>query len=230
MNPELAEIYGTVEPMEDDLQKTAAVEMLIKMAEDEGVDLDDFTPDQIEDMLIDLQSDGGEEDFTEKVAEADYLGRVMAHSMTQELGEIEKDAGERWDKYKGKATHVGQEASRLGRRAAAHQLEALKDVGRGVKGVVKGSPLGRGREALKALKGAGKASPTLAAASALGYGGYKGVQALRKKSSIDELAEQRAYEMLDEAGYLEKEASFEDAVEIQALEMLEANGYPVEWE
>ena len=54
--------------------------------------------------------------------------------------------------------------------------------------------------------GAARMLPAAAGASALGYGGYKGVQALRKKAEIEELDEainDRAVEMLYEAGYIE---------------------------
>lgn len=226
MNPELAEIYGTVEPTEEDFQKTAAVEALIKMAEAEGVDLDDFSPEQIEGMLEELQY-GGEEEFTEKVAEADYLGRVMAHSMTQELGEIEKEAS--------KAELIGPTIGkyRLGLRRGVDAVKNYHKRGAGLiaagvkggKGPAGKNQLGADLSKLDRAKavgaGAARFLPHAAAAGAAGYAAKK------KLSSIDEYAEQRAYEMLEEAGYLEKDAS--DEIEIRALQMLEANGYPVEW-
>jgi biotin operon repressor len=67
-----------------------------------------------------------------------------------------------------------------------------------------------------------------------GIGGVAGGAALAKASSVnlDALAEQRAVEMLKEAGYKVDEQSDEEklaaAIDQRALEMLKAAGYEVE--
>ena len=102
MDEQLAAIYGTGQSDyvdESDLEKTAAAELLVKLAEEQGVDLNDFSDEEVAGMLDELYGGDGiehtaaDEEFQEKFAEADYLGRIMAHSMVQELDSIEKEAG-----------------------------------------------------------------------------------------------------------------------------------------
>ena len=109
----LNQVYGTT-GASDDIEKTAQDMMLQKLAEQENIDLSGLSEDQmdalaaqvIEDMQSDEQGDGepvgqeqpqGEEASQEeaeaqaKFAEADFLGRVMAHSYTQELRKIAEE-------------------------------------------------------------------------------------------------------------------------------------------
>ena len=185
----------------------------------------------------------------EKVAEADFLGRVMAHSFAQECKEIEKDAGEekpsggKWSRAIGRATTHGL----VGQAAGA-------GVGAGV-----GAALGK---ALKhgAGKGAGAGALVGAGLGSIAgqiHGARKGWRegkatdkALHEKkgeaeqSALNALAEQRALAMAKEAGWVDTEGNLvappapeatktasplDLAVERRALEMLEANGYPVTW-
>lgn len=113
MDREIAAIYGTDELLteETDVEKTAAAELLVKLAEEQGLDLNDFSDEEVAEMLGDLYGGQGIEhtaaqtqedaeaqqlelEAQEKVAEADYLGRIMAHSYVQELSNIEKAAAE----------------------------------------------------------------------------------------------------------------------------------------
>jgi hypothetical protein len=246
MDEQLAAIYGTGQQFaEEDIEKTAAAELLVKLAEEEGVDLDQFSDDEIAGMIGELYGEGGEGEGEgasiqeggegeEKVAEADMLGRVMAHAMVQELGEIEKEAGAKWDAIKGGARWAGHRAGEAPGKAG----EALERLGKGVTKHTVGRGVSPERMNPRTAKAIGAA--TAAAGSAAGYGGYRGGKALfgkgKKKegSALDKLAEARAIEMLQEAGYepaeQEKVASQLDfAVEQRALEMLENAGYPVEW-
>ena len=110
----LSEVYGTNGG--GDLEKTAQSMLLQKLAEEEGIDLSGLDEDQL-DALADAVSEqeGGYEDNAEyegdeeggyegddgyvgvedeaqaKFAEADFLGRVMAHSYTQELNKIAEE-------------------------------------------------------------------------------------------------------------------------------------------
>jgi hypothetical protein len=189
-------------------------------------------------MVFDLMSGDEvyeeEDDFQEKVAEADYLGRVMAHSMTQELGNIEEE----------KYASVGTAAFKV-KHAPGKAFGAVKkylgDVsGHSVKArearklsITRGES-GKRKALEKARDLAQKRTKQVGIGTALTLAGAGGAKELMsKKSAMDELAEQRAYEMLAEAGYLEEEkvaSSLDEAVEMQALEILEANGYPVDWE
>ena len=152
--------------------------------------------------------------------------------MVQELNNIEKDAA-------GKV--VG--TVKKGLEAAGRHLERVGKRGTEiVTGAGKGSAARMKPSTAKALG----AVPY--AAGAAGVGG--GALALRGKgkekgaSALEKLAEQRAWELAKEAGYVdeegnllvpeqpeqEKEASaLEQTVDTMALQMLEASGIPVEW-
>lgn len=113
MDPKLAEIYGTNQPTEADLEKLAAAELAEGLANDDQIDMDGLSEEDLEAVAQDVlgsyedtseeQTDGDEadegqektseaEEAKEKLAEADYLGRVMAHAYVNELREIEKVA------------------------------------------------------------------------------------------------------------------------------------------
>lgn len=126
MDEQLAQIYGTGQPVaydQEDLQKTAAAELLVKLAAEQGVDLNQFSDKEIGEMITTLYKNAQEEgaappfagketpaeekaeekkeekkeeekekEAQAKFAEADFLGRVMAHAMVQELNSIDKQA------------------------------------------------------------------------------------------------------------------------------------------
>lgn len=119
MNELLAQAYGTYENINanNGVEKTAEaalMEELQKVAHAEGIDLNEFSDDDIVEILQDAISsaEGVEktaadetvtetteevaEDFTtdegqEKLAEADFLGRTMAHAFYDELTAIQGD-------------------------------------------------------------------------------------------------------------------------------------------
>jgi hypothetical protein len=277
MDEQLAAIYGTGMPDDEDLAKTASAELLVKLAEEEGVDLDDFSDEEIAEMITNLQGEektaGDEtqeidEESQEKLAEADYLGRVMAHAMVQELGDIEKEAGrlgnlgryakEVYQGAGGGAKGVGAVAKRFGQ----HQAQAGKSMGRSIKSLVTGkapsaakggkgatvSAEGGVRRA--ALRGLGESSKQLAPSLVAAGGGtaatiaaLKGKGKKKNASALAKLAEDRAYEILAETGWVDEEgnvfapqqheeekvAGLDLAVEQEALQMLEEAGYPVQW-
>lgn len=201
MDREIAEIYGTDQLLADDTdqEKTAAAELLVKLAEEQGVDLNDFSDEEVAEMISDLYGGQGIEhtaeaqqaefeaqqlelEAQEKVAEADYLGRIMAHSYVQELSNIEKAAAEA-PPFPPKKEKADEEEEKKEEKKAMDKAAAV----------------------------------------------------------FDDLAQQRAFEMAKEAGYIDdvgnllvdtqvKEASALDfEVERRALEICEANGIPVEW-
>lgn len=228
MDEQLAAIYGTGQVEEDDLEKTAAAELLVKLAEEQGVDLNDFSDAEVGEMLDDLYNNGIEHTAeNEKVAEADYLGRVMAHSMVQELNNIEKEAGNKFTKVEkllqskpAKWLKGRPEALRQAGRHAAMAAKGTDPWNVQVKGM-------RGFHAGKALKGA---APELAAAGTLAAGTAAALKGKKKKASAFEtLAEQRAYELAQEAGYVKEASAFDMELERRALEICEENGIPVDW-
>lgn len=122
MDAYLANIYGTG-VSSDSLEKTAQAELLYKLAEEEGIDLSGLDEDQLSalaDQVITDNQDpnagggaedpgvGGEEEAQAKFAEADFLGRVMAHSYTQELNKIAAEGGENPFAAKGKCEDCGK--------------------------------------------------------------------------------------------------------------------------
>lgn len=265
MDPRLAEIYGTnSEEQTQDTEKVAAAQLAEKLAGDESLNLEGMSEDQIEALAQEVLAQGAEEQTeaaaeeteeaeateeteekqaSEKLAEADYLGRVMAHSYVQELKNIEKQAGAK--ETAGKVMgHVKRHASDVkeGFKDLAHMAKsprqaasALKDSvkSQGVKGTIKGN-----KNSLKALGATGLGTAGAGAAAK---------KAKDKKSSavsaLDTLAAQRALEILAENGIdYNEETEVEEktasnpadalaaAVETRAMELLQAEGYEFESE
>ena len=114
MNEILAQAYGTREKLAaaQSQEKTAEavlLDELIKVAEAEGVDLNQLDDNDIAEILAGAMGAAGQgaektasaEDLSEedsaKLQEADFLGRVMAHAMFDEMaaiqgGDVEKTA------------------------------------------------------------------------------------------------------------------------------------------
>jgi len=271
MNEFLAGYYGTDAnggSDADDLEKMAQLTLLVKEAEENDIDISSLSDEEAMQLAEELYGDDGsdageqtgEEDLEKeaqaKFEEADFLGRVMAHSMWQELDNIQKEAAGVGEAVRAAASKVrGATTGRIG-EAVTKRLrkgglgETAKKVVHAVGGGFrKGSRTGKTYAAgSKRLAGAAEIGTTAAGAGALGYGGYRGVKALRGKnkegSALNSLVEQRAIEHLAAAGYVdqqgnvyapadvEKTASNNDfnmMVDKAALELLEQNGYPVQW-
>lgn len=119
MDSKLAEAYGTAPVNEVDLEALATAELATKLAAADEIDVDGMSDERAEELAAELlggSEEGGEEPPTEepaveeapveeektagdattpeqeKIAEADYLGRVMAHAYVNERNEIEKAA------------------------------------------------------------------------------------------------------------------------------------------
>jgi len=260
MDEQLAAIYGTGnnEVEETDIEKMAAAELLVKLAEEEGVDLDQFNDQEIAEMVSGLykgaefppKKDEGkkeeheeeespkkekEEEAKEKAAEADFLGRVMAHSMVHELREIEKEAG------------VKETVGKAGKAVGGFFKNQAKNVKEGVTGMGVGSTRAGSQIGLTKMERLKKLAPAAGAAAGLTAAGVAAAKLHGKKKessanmeALDQLASQRAFEMAKEAGYIDDEGNFlveqqkeasalELAIEKRALEICEANGIPVEW-
>jgi hypothetical protein len=233
MDPKLAEMYGTNQPDEADLEKLAAAELAEGLAGDDQIDVDNVSEEELEAMAQGVL-EGGEEqpegdepadEDQEKIAEADYLGRVMAHSYVQELRGIEKEASakgvaaakatkalastaKKMTNKANKRMTFGQRASSelrgvvQGRKAAYH--EAGQDLKSAVKGRIKGLPGKMStKERLQALGSAAKGvAPELAAGSlAVGGGAYAAKKHMDKESSaLGTLVESRAAQILEASG------------------------------
>lgn len=220
MDPKLAEIYGTNQMDENDLEKLAAAELAEGLANDDQLDTDGLTEEDLEAVAQDVLNAGAEEgeqeggnidgqektsaaEAQEKLAEADYLGRVMAHSYVNELRSIEKTAGT--DFTGAISAPVAKAAPGRGARA----LEAAKQVGGraafGLGALGEKASLGKltGGKAMGlggALAAGGLAAGAYGAKKMMGKGKSKKSSAEPEYSAVDTLVLQRAQEILDASG------------------------------
>ena len=88
MNPYIAEMYNTNGYAEKVAQVEGIVDAFIKQASAEGLDLSGLSDDQIVDYALDWADEQGGDDGQDKLAEADYMGRVMAHAYVDEMNKI----------------------------------------------------------------------------------------------------------------------------------------------
>lgn len=145
MDQFLAQMYSTVpgtktaaaaEPNPADIEKQAHVDLFIKTATAQGIDLAALPRDQVADLFGRWSSSlsktaaaassqppsaealaradweksaAARAEFQEKFAEWDYAGRVMAHAYLQELGNIHKTAGEMPPQFAAAAAGKGKE-------------------------------------------------------------------------------------------------------------------------
>jgi len=154
INEWLAEVYGTNGSGSDnDLEKTAQAMMLQKLAEEEGVDLSGLDEEQLNALaqeivqnaeVIEAATSGGEgegeppavepnpaaeeEEAQAKFAEADFLGRVMAHSYTQELNKIAEEAAAAEEEEEKKETKKKEEEEE-GEKTAGPLTSAIRKLG-----------------------------------------------------------------------------------------------------
>jgi hypothetical protein len=257
MDEFLAQYYGTAGSNEpsydaDALEKMAQLTLLTKQAEEEGVDLSNLSEEELaalaEEVSKEQRSEGEapaevEKEAAAKFEEADFLGRVMAHSMWQELDSIQKVAegeeaaaaaapaakpaergamGRAWDWTKGTAGKAHSYPMRLG--------EIITRTGEGGR---LAEWAGRHPGWAKALKGTAGYGVPLGVIGGGAYGVSKLVGGKKKESSaFNSLVERRAQEILAQSGYMQKTASpndFQRIVDTSALQYLENLGYPVQW-
>ena len=138
INQWLAEVYGTDNSgAGDDLEKTAQAMLLEKLAEQEGIDLSGLDENQLDALAQQIIADSQEgdqapadgpspeeEEAQAKFAEADFLGRVMAHSYTQELNKIAEEAAKAEENGNGEKKVPPQIAAAV---AAAEKKEEKKE-------------------------------------------------------------------------------------------------------
>jgi hypothetical protein len=244
MDPRLAEIYGTNEDTSD-TEKLAAAELAESLADDDDVDIDGMSDEEIEALAQEvLSSEEGDEDDeeydedTEKIAEADYLGRVMAHAYVNELKGIDYDSQEKLA-AKAAARRVAKAVVRKAKKAGPGAMTRLYRRLKSRVGALREAGSLKARRLKKKLKvmgGEAKAyakrhGKAMAGAGLVGLGGGIAAGRMSKQSSaLDTLAAERAMEILEENGALvDSEADLlAQAVEERALEMLEAEGYSFE--
>ena len=263
MDKFLAEYYGTnktASAPEEDLEKQASVDLFLKLASEQGIDLKSMPDAQVqqlysnwsekraeaekaaaaapapeakvaEDEKEKLKEKAKEEHeekkaAAEKVAEADFCGRVMAHSFVQELRNISaeeaKTAGAKGAPAAGiKVAEMPEAFKKHMEGKGEEKHEEKKDEKKDEKHEEK-----KEHENPFAKK-EGSAIDALAASRAVVMAkeaGFDPEQAGRKVAAVLEL------NLIGESAKVASAPDVEMAVGIRALELLEKAGYPVTWE
>lgn len=196
MDQKLAQIYGN-NPTDADLEKLAAAELADSLADNGTASpTDGLSEDDLNALASQvLAGEGGEapaqtdpdQDAQEKVAEADYMGRVMAHAYVQELRSLTKVAEE-------------TPAVEAAEKKPGGKMALAKKVGKGVAaaGVVGGAAY------LAKKHGGGLVSKGMEMAGKLGRraGGEKNAAAEEapQMSPLDTLVNARMHEILEQSG------------------------------
>jgi hypothetical protein len=239
MNEYLAQLYDTNGAAEDiHMVKVAHLTVLNKLAQAEGVELDeddleglyDMESEELQGLVTGQLEDAGYD--PEAVYAQEFEGGYEETAEEQDAEVFEKESAAQLNEYDfaGRAmAHAFldekekiagnryQEAFALARKAATGKR------GRNYIPKGKGSLKKRMRAASESL---GQVAPEAAGLAAMtGYG--VGRSSKRKQSSIDEIAEQRALQIADHYG-LQKVASDDDVIDQRALEMLAEAGYDVD--
>jgi hypothetical protein len=205
MNSFLANLYGTGQDIgtNAEVEKLAEAQVIDEQLRSEGIDVNSLSGEDIlkcayalfgdESALVKSAQEEGEEEeegeeseekeesAEEKVAEADFLGRVMAHAYYQEKNLIEKQAGIK-DSLKSIPGHIKSLPGKLGDKARrmrmSHQDAWLESQALGS---------GRLKAHMKGLANVAKEHPKtvagLAGGAALAGGGGYAVSRKKKKNT-----------------------------------------------
>lgn len=232
------DIKDLTDPQVDDLWKTAmeirkeAGEMppqFAKKDEDEGKDegKKDDKKDGKEKEASDTKVAAAEAEFAAiktaatKVAEADAMGRIMAHSFVEELSKIAGDGGfpfapkkdgdeEKSEKKDNKKEEAKEKEASSAEKAAA-LVQAFRDKTAGAP-AASGASTTQNFDELACYR----------AIDMLKQAGVDGDEAFNRVNAVYTLG-------LTESTKLAAAADANAGLEIRALEVCEAAGYPVEW-
>jgi hypothetical protein len=235
MNEWLAEMYGTGGQADEAQEKVAELELFAKLAADNGIDLTTLEPEQVSALYAETfgkvaAEDEDDEDEEEeeaedkakaeheaakegaaKFAEADIMGRTMAHAFVNELDEIDgtKTAGRASQAYrKGKAGAkklygAAKRQAKKGLRAEARTSGRIG--GALMSGASKaGKKVGLLKKNIKQTAGRRKAVGRAAlGAGALGAGGaaYGASRMGKESSALDYLAAEEAVKIAAADGW-----------------------------
>ncbi len=232
-----------------DVEKLAEAQILDDVLKSEGIDVDQLDDGTIlklaheifgdDSELVKSAAEESEETEEEEAAEeseeeseeektaaeaekADTFGRIMAHSMVQELGNIEKQAAINPDLARGALRHLGTKAGKG--LSGGRQLGKVEGKVREL--AFKAKPkVEKAKKHLSKHKGKYQAGTAAVAGLPVGMALKKGKK--KAASAIDKLAEQRALEILAENGIEvdDSQDKLASAVEQRAWEMLAEAGY-----
>lgn len=200
MDPKLAQIYGNTP--DADLEKLAAAELADSLSDEGDANLNDMSEEQLEALASQVLSgddtqeeevaqNDPDQDAQEKVAEADYMGRVMAHAYVQELRSLTKVAEET------PAEEKKEEAAAPAAEATKGKMQKVKEHLSGNKKKYLGAAAAVGAGAAAAKYGPraglfGKGVKAMAGGSARGF--------KKNSSAMDTLVEARMMEILEQSG------------------------------
>lgn len=219
---------------------------IVKAAQDEPAAEGETAEEEAEEEEEEEEEKSDEEKTAEDLQKADFYGRVMAHSFTQERNIIEKTGGKAslLKRLGRSASGAAESASKSGRKL----LKKVKKTGKSVGKELTSNPVSTFREGRALRMGAGGKGGLKETLKDVGQtiGAHKlqaglaggalaagaGAAALHKKgSALDVLAEKRAMEILEANGVqfeATEEEKLAEAVEARAVEILAENGYTVE--
>lgn len=237
MDERLVAIYGTGQTDagdDQDLQKTAAAELLVKLAEQEGIDLDSLSDDQVTSLVQELYKSAGElppfmqekKDEGKKEESAESSGESSTPesketkeskdeakkegAAKEEPSEQEKEAQAKFAEadFLGRAmAHAFvQEVGLIQKEAAAQQEPTEKQAGKmgNLANLMKGRAQAAGKAAAGAAKKPGVAAGA-AGAAGLAAGAAAGRASKKKEASaLDGFVDQKALELLKTAGYVDE--------------------------
>lgn len=248
--PDMSNEEQAVEEEAINPEKAASAILFEKMAEEEDIDLDSLTDEQLQELYTHFldnvipsmteeqpaQKQASAEEVEEaqaKLAEAEILGRYMARSFMDELNGAEKQAGVGTSLHNLMHNLKGGGVSRAAKAVASHNPGTSASGQKALGGALK--------KTIRANRAAGASAGALGTAS-LAAGAY-GLKKLHDKKKakkdeskeasavlFDKLAEERANEILEAngVGQEESELSFDDMVTLRAVEMLQGAGYTFE--
>lgn len=245
MNKELAQIYGNNPDSDDAIQKQAAAELAEKLAEEGALDLKDLSVEQLEELAASVMEPvkpveevkpeekpaaektaetGKEEPKTEeisdedkkKLAEADYLGRVMAHSFWQESREISKQAASQE-----KTAAVGEKLKALAGKAKGFAAANPKKT--------VGAAAGAAGFAAGRMSKKSSATPALDALAAARAQEILEANGIKPEAKVEEkpATEEKPAEKTAADDQEQKDLALANAVEEKAIALLKEQGYEI---
>lgn len=255
MDPWLANIYGT--GAADDLEKTAQVALLHKLAEEGTVDLEGLSDEQIGALAAQVfsgdeeepeKTEASQEDVAQmqaaqqeqalakeaqaKFEEADFLGRVMAHSYTQELEKIAADKAQK-EKTAGRFS-AAKDAIKAKAGPVASKAKDYIGKHRGKFGLGAGAAAGfaAGRAGKRKEASAFEKLADLRAQEILGAVGISPEQHAQFMAQMQAQQAQQAQPQFHPAQAAQpgqpNQQEFQGALDQRALELLAENGYDVD--
>lgn len=240
MDEKLAQIYGTGQTdASEDLQKTAAAELLVKLAEENGIDLDKLSDEQVITMVQELYKtaeEGQPPPFAKKEEGAKEEPKKETKG-EESSGESSPDESKEAQAKFAEADFLGrvmahamvqelgkieQEKMASEQKEAGKSMEFLKHIGGKARELAgkAGAAAKKGGHAI--AEQAKKPGVAAGAAGAAGLaGGFAAGRASKKKegsaqpSALETLVQQRAYELAKQAGYVDAEGNLLTPAQVQ---------------